>query len=130
MLRVCTQVAQIRREERRLKQRCLELAETVKAKKAEAEASLQRQRTLRTEVVQLRAAVEASEKADSSRMAELHAQIRELERSVSDAAEGSLLSDKSPAVQQIEISAREEERARWKVLWPAHLRGVLTQGCA
>lgn len=68
------QVAQIRREERRLKIRCAELAETVKAKRAEAETSLTRQRTLRAEVNQLRAAVEASEKADSSRMHELHMQ--------------------------------------------------------
>jgi hypothetical protein len=69
------QVAQIRREERRLKVRCVELAETVKAKRAEAEASLARQRTLRAEVNQLRAAVEASEKADSSRIHELHMQV-------------------------------------------------------
>ena len=71
----CVQVAQVRREERRLKVRCVELAETITAKRAEAEAGLSRQRKLKAEVEQLRAAVEASEKADSARMQELHAQV-------------------------------------------------------
>ncbi len=44
--------------------------------------------------------------------------MRELERSVTETVEGPLHVEKSPAVQQIEISAREEERARWKVrMW-------------
>lgn len=42
-------------------------------------------------------------------------QVRELERSVAETLEGPSHVEKSPAVQQIEISAREEERARWKV---------------
>lgn len=108
------QVAQVRREERRLKVRCVELAETITAKRAEAEAGLARQRKLKGEVEQLRAAVEASEKADSARMQELYAQVRELERGAASILDAQLTNEKSPAVQQIEISAREEERARWK----------------
>ena len=42
-------------------------------------------------------------------------QVRELERGAASVADAQLTSEKSPAVQQIEISAREEERARWKV---------------
>ncbi len=69
------QVLQIRREERRLKLRCVELAEAVRTKKAEAEAALARRRALRVEVEQLRTAVQASEQADNMRLLELHKQV-------------------------------------------------------
>ena len=70
------QVLQIRREERRLKLRCVELAEAVRSKKDEAEAALERRRKLRLEVEQLKAAVEASERADTAKLDELHKQVR------------------------------------------------------
>jgi chromosome segregation ATPase len=109
------QVSQIRREERRLKQRCVELAETVAAKQAEAAAALQRRRKLRAEVEQLRSAVEASEKADNARLQELYTQVRDLEDGLERAKANPLDAAQSKALQAAEEIAREEERKRWQV---------------
>lgn len=109
------QMLQVRREERRLKLRCIELAEAVKVKRSEAEAALTRRRNLRSEVQQLRAAVIASESADSARLEELHRQIVDLETNIMKARSAPLDIGLSSSLMEAEQAAREEERRKWKV---------------
>lgn len=66
------------------------------------------------QVEQLKAAVEASERADNSRLEEMHKQVLELEMNIARARTAPLDIGSSAQLLESEQAAREEERRKWR----------------
>jgi len=112
------EVASLSREEAMLRREAAQLEESVRVKKAEAEAAAQRHRGLVREVEQLKAALAQAEAADGARLEALQQEVAEAAAEAAalapDAAGNGTASLRSSALSEAERRAREAEELKWQ----------------
>ncbi len=117
-------VAVLMAEEKELQRRTAELGEAIKKRREEAASSVQRRRELTKQVQTLKAAIKASEEADTARLSSLQTEVQQLEAQVVAARQAGAELGPLAALDEAEKQAREEAQSKWL----AEVERVRTEG--